>query len=245
MLHCQISCAIKNVSVIDIFNKYFNCIYGMSRSFGIVESKLHESEFFLNHILEEPLQTRYYVSAFLTATRSVTFALQASLKNVSGFNEWYSVHQDRLRKHDLAKFCVEARNKVQKEADYCMMDSGIFDGEKLIFTGVFIDDNKIIGDVKEVCMDYFLLILNLIYDCYQNFGSIIDPDQYYTLDNFAKLGMVIEDAEEMLGFPRGWTEGIPDEERMRLLRDTAAPETASYLFEEYLKRDKYGNKIEN
>lgn len=217
----------------------------MSRSFGIVETKLFEAEFFLTHILEDtnPIHTKYYLSAFLTASRSITFALQASLNDVPEFDNWYSKHQEILREHEIARFCVKARNKVQKEADYCIFETGEMVDGKHIFTGVFIDDNKIVGDVKEVCFDYFLLLLNIIFDCYQNFGSTIDPEQYYTLKNYEKLGLSIEDAEEELGFPRCWTAGIPDEERMRLIREQAPNESASYLFEKYLKKDKYGNSI--
>lgn len=92
----------------------------MSRSFGIVEQKLEESDFFLTK-LEETIELapfdyepQYYLSAFASATRSITFTIQASISDIKGFDKWYSNQQSKLRQNKLARYFLEARNLSQK-----------------------------------------------------------------------------------------------------------------------------------
>jgi hypothetical protein len=86
------------------------------RSFGIVESKLFESDFFLEKLETASLpEAEYYLSAFLSATRAVTFALQASLDDHPRFRSWYSHEQECLQKDETALWAKRARNASQKE----------------------------------------------------------------------------------------------------------------------------------
>ena len=58
----------------------------------------------------------------------------------------------------------------------------------------------------------------LVSNCYETFGHLIDPEQFYTEENLERLGITVEDVEESLGFPRGWTcvEGSKKEIHHRL-----------------------------
>lgn len=98
----------------------------MSRSFQIVEDKIEEAELFLN-LLEfkdtdfahfDIRAARFYLSAFLAATRSITFCIRAALADTDGFEEWYLPHQARLRDSELARFFLQARNLSQKVGFY-------------------------------------------------------------------------------------------------------------------------------
>ena len=76
-------------------------------------------------------------------------------------------------------------------------------------------------------------ILESIYDCYIVFGC----ETYYTAANFSQLGRTIEDAEEQLGFVRGWTDiGDPTstEYRWEALRRHADGCQISHVFYKYL-----------
>lgn len=87
----------------------------MSSSFGVVEDKLREAEFFLAQLRgtsRVSFEANCYLSAFVSATRSVTFAIQASLKGVPGFKDWYESAQKQLKTDPLAPFFVEIRNEV-------------------------------------------------------------------------------------------------------------------------------------
>jgi len=70
----------------------------MTSSFGVVENKLREAEFFLDQLRDASrlsFEADCYFSAFVSAARSVTFAMQASLKGVPGFRDWYGSAQER------------------------------------------------------------------------------------------------------------------------------------------------------
>lgn len=74
----------------------------MAHSFGIVEDKLREAEFFLGHLRRSShlsFDGRCFFSAFVSAARSVTLAMQASLKGVGDFDQWYEV--------DATQVCTE------------------------------------------------------------------------------------------------------------------------------------------
>src|SRR5438093_1558527 len=87
----------------------------MASSFGVVEDKLREAEFFLDQLRNTSrlsFEADCFFSAFVSATRSVTFAMQASLKGVPGFKDWYDSAQKQLKTDPLAPFIVEIRNEV-------------------------------------------------------------------------------------------------------------------------------------
>lgn len=75
----------------------------MACSFSVVEDKLLEAEFFLRKLGATDMhdsEARYYFSAFVSACRSVTWALQKSLKGVGGFDSWYESVREQLNPED-------------------------------------------------------------------------------------------------------------------------------------------------
>jgi hypothetical protein len=227
----------------------------MSRSFGLVDEKLAEADFFLEKIAAKEVQffeVRCYFSAFVAASRSVTFALQAVLKGTSGFGEWYAEKQQVLKGNSLAKFFHDARTESQHiginpvNSGSSATDSA---GERVVryyFSHGLSDTARVVPetDVVTACHDYLTFIVKLIWECYQTFGSVIDSAQYYTPESMAKLGLSLEDVEESLGFPRGWTADIPDEHRIRLLRQQVPEPNIDWIFEKYLKVNRFGIKCD-
>lgn len=239
----------------------------MTRSFGIVEEKVYESDFFLEKVAEsEDLrEANYYFSAFISAARSITFALQASLSGLEGFEEWYMEKQQLLRENELARFFTDARNYSQKQGrTYIHSGSRKYsnDGGEIfprryyfetpvsnqhnanLFIRIMVSDEsaeKQLNDAYSQCKNYMVLLAEIIYDCFQRFGPVIDPEQYYTLENINNLGLTIEDIEEKVGFPRAYTDAnIPDEERMRLIRNSQPRTEIDYIFVKYFNKDKFG-----
>ena|SRR5215207_5807717 len=77
----------------------------MPRSFGLVDDKVLEADFFLNQLAAAGLNffaARCYFSAFVSSARTVTFALQASMTGIDGFDTWYAAQQSALRMNVLA-----------------------------------------------------------------------------------------------------------------------------------------------
>ena len=227
----------------------------MPRSFQIVEDKIEEAEFFLNKVrLEIPglnfQVINFYLSAFFSASRSITFCLQASLRDVEGFNYWYQKQQEKLRENNLAQFFLSARNFSQK-VGYSPISGGMVNRDdngcrqtKLYFQLMDIDGkNKIPEtDILTACEIYFKQLLEIIVGCFASFGRVIDSDQYYTIENMSTTDLTIEDLEIELGFPKGWTDvkGFSLEDRVRLIRDHVPKNDIDWIFIKYLQTDRYG-----
>lgn len=62
-----------------------------------------------------PDKTGYFLSAFLSATLSVTFLLRKELAQVAGFRQRWEAQRLVLGAHAMARFLMELRNFSQKE----------------------------------------------------------------------------------------------------------------------------------
>ena len=220
------------------------------RSFGVVEDKIKEADFFLcklSNTKDFLYGANYYLSAFLSASRSITFALQASISKIDDFQKWYEEQQVKLKQNDLARYFLETRNLSQK-VGYYPISSGLYaKGKVLYYFDHFLEDEIKSPipkeDVMTACNLYFVLLLEIIRDCFQKFGHIIDPVLYFVY-NITEAGKSLEDIEEELGYPRGWTDSIPDEERIKILRQYFEKDvTIDYVFEKYLGTNRFGEII--
>ena len=92
----------------------------------------------------------------------------------------------------------------------------------------------------------FLMLLEIVFDCYQVFGYDIDPDKYYTIENLSRLNLSVEDIEEKLGFPRGWTGvgGGTDEERIEAIRRGQSTPAVDHILINRLGKDRFGTHFE-
>lgn len=235
----------------------------MSNTFDTVDNKVAEAEFFLRKMSDAGtniFEVRFYFSAFLAATRTITLALQQFKDQISGFKEWYQPHQDQLKNNELARFFLDARNahlhgkdhpitrgsfykdralyyfenKNQSELHYEEIAS--YAGEK--YTPKLISDYYVPDEnVFTACIKYFIILLEIVYDCYVVLGPHIDPQQYYTKEHFASLGKDIEQAECET---YGWIctslidEGYTENDRWRHLRGKVGKCKINHLFHAYL-----------
>lgn len=235
----------------------------MSRSFGIVESKMLEADFFLDKLKESANQffvwqeCQFYFSAFLSSARSVTFALQASINGSEELEKWYKEKQDVLKNDKESRFFVEVRNLSQK-IGYCPISGGRMYKDNngnynfILHFDLWNTENlKYIPeeDVITVSERFFMKLLEVIQDCYANFGYIIDSRKHYTVKNMKRLGKTVEDLEEELGFPRGWmdVDESSKEERMSFLleyiRSREVNDSIDLLFIKYLGTDRFGKRV--
>lgn len=213
----------------------------MARSFDLVDWKVAETEFFLKRIPEcnfNFFAVRYYVNAFVSSSRSITFALQSCLNGLEGFARWYEERQSRLKQDSLARFFNEFRRINQHIGDnFVGGGAGGPDRKPLYFFSPTPDLKEVPSeDVESTCKRHFVMILDLVYSCYLEFGPSIDPKQHYTEEHFAKMGKTIEDAEEELFGIHGWTKvpGYPDAYRWQALRDSQPGCSINHIFDEYL-----------
>lgn len=212
----------------------------MSHSFDTVDEKVAEVEFFLGKMIDagcEWFEFRCYLSAFLSASRSVTLALQR-FNTIPGFAAWYSGHQERLKTDPLAKHMLKLRNN-HVHGGPCPVSGGMMvKGEVThFFSEDPLNDLSSPNDVVSRCRDHFIGLLEIVYDCYVVLGVHIDPQQYYTKEHFSSLGKSIEQAEAEIW---GWTmgslesEGYDVDDRWQALRSRVEECKINHLFNGYL-----------
>ena len=231
----------------------------MSKSFGIVEYKLAETEFFLDKLLNYGnseigyRELNFYFSAFLTSARSITFTIQKSISDNIELTKNYIREQEKLKSNMEARFFVDARNLSEK-VGYYPIRSGYSNinekGESKMlwyFDPYNEHDLKFVPDedVLTVSRRFFKTLLVMVQSFYINNGHLIDFEKYYTLENLKLKGMTIEDLEEEIGFPRGWTniEDSTDEDRITAIRNSQRSETPDSIFFKYLGTNRFGEQI--
>ncbi|MGO1002708.1 hypothetical protein [Lysobacter sp. CA196] len=193
----------------------------MTRSFELVEEKLREAEYFLRLLSESDRhsqEAKFCFSAFVSASRSVTFALQACLKGVEGFVEWYSIAQSALKADLLAPHFVEFRNSVQKTGENPIgrVDpanlrhylAAQLNGTAPRHVLVHPATREMI-DAVEASDAYMTSVARVIYDCYIHFRTIVDPQWHFTEDAFKNVGKTFNDALQELGYPPSWSDALP------------------------------------
>jgi hypothetical protein len=213
-----------------------------SRSFGLVDHKVAEADFFLRRVSESGFDffaVRCYVSAFIGSMRSVTYTIQTVLGNQPEFPQWYEKHQAELRSCHTCRFFHQFRNINHHVGDNLVSGGGSGPGKRIRYWFQPTKDIKNVPseDVETACLEYTGKIVSVVFDCYCKFGPLIDAHQRYTAEYFSSIGRTIEDAEEELGFPRGWTDvGNPGAEayRWQALRDTVTGCEINHLFNKYL-----------
>lgn len=181
----------------------------------IVSYKIGEADYFLTklknaHSWDE--EYNYIFSAYVSALRSITFTLQFVMKKYPDFDSWYSIRQERLRKSSVAKSFVEFRNHAQK--------TGIIPiaKERSFFEGVYYESDQFYvptnseiksvpeGNVAKLSEQCLIEVLEVVAECYKDFDVYIDPRVLFTERGINALNWTVEDVEEFVGFPRGYTD---------------------------------------
>ncbi len=219
-----------------------------SRGFHIVADKFGEADYFLELMREKEghhKEFEYALSAFASAARSITFSLQAVMSKYPDFFQWYIPKQELLKKNKLAKFFLDLRNHLQKVGSVPVASSGS------ILYGNFFSDTEFVpipeikevpaGNVTELAESYLVDVLVVLKECYHDFSTYVDPRAIFTIDGLALLGWSIEDLEEALGFPRGYTDvefedGEKDNHRLKALSRYGGDEEMEQYFEKYLSK---------
>jgi hypothetical protein len=226
----------------------------MSQSFGIVEEKLREAEFFLDELCKTDrlsFQARCFFSAFVSAARSVTLSLQATMNDVDGFSDWYEQAQARLKFDPLAQFFVEIRNgsihKGLNPLDEVTLEHLRDDlslqlrqrapSHVIVLPDQRAENGTVLADAEQISSEYFKSLVAVVFDCYERFRSVVDPRWYFTQDNFLVMGKNFGDAVEEHGFPRNWASFISNEiDGWRILRSQQPPCLINDLFLRYVGR---------
>ena len=222
----------------------------MAQSFGVVEEKLHETQFFLEKLRKsDDLSTNacYYFSAFVSSARSVTFVLQATMNDFSDFQTWYKSVQTKLRSNPLAAFFVELRNnsihkglhrlnRVTTEHLHEHLTSQLR-GQRnhvIVLPDLHGKEETTLADAVYTSETYFKSLLEVVYECYVHFKCIVDPRWYSTRNNFLAMGKTFKDAVVESGYPEEWASYTEEEAGWHVLRRLQPPCQINDLFDQYL-----------
>jgi len=196
----------------------------MPRSFGLVDYKVKEAEYFLLRIKDAEYDffgVQFDAVAFTAAARSITFAMQSSLKGVEKFDEWYELKQAEMKSDPLAKFFNDFRRVSQHIGENAVVGART-DQSGTVFLFGASPELKVVPemDVASACEQYYKSVLEIVYECYLEFATLINGQWKFTQEHFSSIGLTIEDAEEELGLPRGWSgvSGLEEQVRWKYLR---------------------------
>lgn len=218
------------------------------RTFDHVDDKLFEADFFITKmelVDFDMFAIRCYFSAFVAASRTVTFAMQASMNGIAGFDEWYTKIQSELRENPIARFFHECRTDNQ-HIGFNQVVGGVARGDKMQFwfgePEIRRYKNIPKSDVLTTCKMQMTTICGVVDGAYSQFGHEIDPDQRFTPSGLSKLGMSLDDLESYVGFPQGFTDiewgGVnKDLHRLELLRKQIPGSAVKPLLVKYLGRE--------
>jgi hypothetical protein len=194
----------------------------------LVEERLQEANYFAKRIGKHRFshEVAYELNAFLSAARSVTFLLQKEMSRVVGFTSWWDLQRSQLTSDASAVFFHRLRNFSQKEGRVSLVSTTGPAGPRGRWTHRFAGNEDPVPqallhrDVVECCREHVAKLAQMVLACAAQFPFHSRPSRVLTGPGVEALGISLEDIEETLGFPRGWTalEGADVEMRCRLLR---------------------------
>jgi len=216
----------------------------------IVSHKIGEADYFLQELkLTHPYEPKfnYIFSAYVSALRSITFTLQYVMTKYPDFDVWYKLRQDKLRSSKLARAFVEFRNQAQKTGIVPIApERSLFEGIFYTTTQFYIPTNSELkevpdGNVIELSEKCLIEVLTIVAECYNDYDIYIDPRVLFTERGISELNWTVEDVEEFVGFPRGYTDfNFQDENlsnkqiRLNSLRQYGGDETLQVFLDKYL-----------
>lgn len=177
-----------------------------------VEERLLEANYFAGRLARLRGENHCYeLNAFLSAARSVTFLIQRELSKVPGFMAWWETQRRVLGEDAAASFFLELRNFSQKQGRVSVVGSGNRRGGRTRWTYYFagtadpVPPELLNRDVADCCREHVAKLAALVMRCIDNFPHHCCPTLALTPEGVDALGLSLDDIDEGLGLPRGYT----------------------------------------
>lgn len=183
----------------------------------LVEERLLEAQYFARRLTRQRAGDgfRYELNAFLSAARSVTFLLQKEMARVPRFRAWWDAQRLLLASDAAAVFFLRLRNFSQKEGRVSVVGGYSSSGRRrwsYRFAGNAdpVPPTLLNRDIAGCCREHVAKLARVVLACTDAFPYQTCPRRALTPDGVRALKLSLEDVEESLGFPRGWTDiGAP------------------------------------
>jgi hypothetical protein len=193
-----------------------------------VEERLLEANYFAGQLarMRDSERFGYQLNAFLSAARSVTFLIQKELSKVPGFMHWWGTQRRLLGDDPVARFFLDLRNFSQKEGRISVVGSGRRRGGRSRWTYYFagnvdpVPAELLNRDVVDCSREHVAKLAALVLRCIDNFPHHCCPTLALTPDGVDALSLSLDDIDEALGFPRGYSAVGPfsRDERISMLQ---------------------------
>lgn len=199
----------------------------------------------LSESVTDELAFRSYFSAFASAAMSVIYALESARKRIDPtFDAWYGPRREHLTDHDpIARYVLARRGESVHIGETRVRSMRIRRGDdgKPVYEFFFSLDPQrpepVPVDVLSACEHTHNAVWDLVENIRKTFPRAARD---YLLDarTLTAEGLTVEDVEERLGFPRGWSfvDGCTDQERLTALRVARPPVVAHPAFAQVLAR---------
>lgn len=142
----------------------------------LVKERLLEAYFFVRRFRRAtPDTANYYLNAYLSAARNVTFLLQKELTHVPGFAAWWDVQRATLGSDRVARFFLELRNFSQKAGRVSLTEARAGRGRSSVWTYRFVEvvtkvSEKLESiDAADACSEHLAKPARIVLACMDTF----------------------------------------------------------------------------
>jgi len=171
------------------------------------------------------------------------------MDGIPEFEQWYEGARSRLKADTLAPFFVEIRNdSIHKginplnRVSLDHLQEHLFNqmgrskrAHVLLLPDAHSETSTVLADAAHVSKLYFASLVKVVFECYEQFKYVVDPQWYLTRENFSSMGKTLQDAVAELGLPPVWASCAPSEDGgWRALRSLQTRCQINHLFREYL-----------
>ena len=144
-----------------------------------------------------------------------------------------------MKKNIYFKFFNEYRRSSIHEGQY-FVNFGKANNGCMSWSFNEIKNMKFNDEVFIICKRYFMELLELVFECYEEFKGTMSEKWHFTQNNFEMLKKTISKEENELGFPSDWTKLNGSKEELPLrwtaLRRNAIGCEINHLFKMYLNK---------
>jgi len=174
----------------------------------LVEERLAEADFFARRFAKsQPGLASYFLNAFLSSARSVTFLLQKEMAHVDGFAAWWAGQRAAMGGDKVARFFLELRNFSQKQGRVSLVSSGTGRPGSRSWTFRFVGTETsvpqdLLGvDAGEACVGHVAKLARVVLACMKEFPFHSCPSKALTVEGAQALGLEARSTFEALGYP--------------------------------------------
>lgn len=174
----------------------------------LVEERLAEADFFARRFASSrPERAGYFLNAFLSSARSVTFLLQKEMAHVDGFAPWWASQRLAMGGDKVARFFLELRNFSQKQGRVSLVSSRTGNAGsrswafRFVGTETSVPEELLGVDAGRACVAHVAKLARVVLACMKEFPFHTCPSKALTAEGVRVLGLDVEAIFEALGYP--------------------------------------------